>query len=57
MGKVVFESKPAEHSWNNNNIRLLRDAGLKAVVLENFKLEIEVVLFTRVFNFIYVKLG
>ena len=57
MGEVVFKSKPLEHSWNSNNIRLLRDAGLKAVVLENLKLKIKVVLFTSVFNFICVELS
>ena len=57
VGKVVFKSKPAEHSWNSNNIYLLRDTGLKAVILENLKLKIEVVLFARVFNFIYIKLS
>ena len=57
MGKVVFKSKPAEHNWNNNGICLLRDAGLKAVVLENLKLKIKIILFTRVLNFIYIKLS
>ena len=57
MGKVVFKSKPTEHSWNSNGIHLLRDTGLKAVVLENLKLKIEVVLFTRVLNFIYIELS
>ena len=57
VGKVVFKSKPAEYSWNSNNIRLLRDAGLKVVVLENLKLKIKVVLFTKVFNFIYIELS
>ena len=57
MGKVVFEGKAAEHSWNSNNIGLLRDAGLEAVVLENLKLEIKVILFTKVFNFVYIELS
>ena len=57
MGKVVFKSKAAEHSRNSNNVRLLRDAGLEAVVLEDLKLEIKVILFTRVFNFIYIELS
>ena len=57
VSKVVFKGKAAEHSWNNNNIGLLRDAGLEAVVLEDLKLKIKVVLFTRVFNFICVKLS
>ena len=57
MGKVVFKGKAAEHSWNNNDIGLLRDAGSEAVVLEDFKLEIKVILFTKVFNFIYIKLS
>ena len=38
VGKIVFKNKPAEHSRNSNNIYLLRDAGLKAVVLKNLKL-------------------
>ena len=57
MGKVVFKGKAAEHRWNSNNIGLLRDASLEAVVLENLKLEIEVVLFTRVFDFVCVELS
>ena len=57
MGKVVFKSKAVEHSWNSNNISLLRDAGLKAVVLEDLKLKIKVILFTKIFNFIYIKLS
>jgi len=57
VGKVVFKSKAAEHSRNSNNVRLLRDAGLEAVVLEDLKLEIKVILFTRVFNFIYIELS
>ena len=55
VGKVVFKGKAAEYRWNSNNIGLLRDASLEAVVLEDLKLEIKVVLFTRVFNFIYIK--
>ena len=46
-----------EYSWNSNNIGLLRDASLKAVVLKDFKLKIKVILFTRVFNFVYIKLS
>ena len=46
-----------EYSWNSNNIHLLRDASSKAVILENLKLKIKIVLFTRVFNFIYIKLS
>ena len=57
MGKVVFKSKAAEHSRNNNNIRLLRDASSEAVVLEDLKLEIKVILFTRVFNFVCIELS
>jgi hypothetical protein len=55
VGKVVFKSKPVEYSWNSNDIRLLRNASSKAVVLENLKLKIKVVLFARVFNFIYIE--
>ena len=57
VGKVVFESKPAEYSWNSNNIGLLRDTGSEAVVLEDLKLEIKVILFARVFNFVCVELS
>ena len=57
VSKVVFKSKPVEYSWNSNNIYLLRDTGLKAVILKNLKLKIKVVLFARVFNFIYTKLS
>ena len=57
MGKVVFKSKAAEYSWNSNNIGLLRDASSEAVVLEDLELEIKVVLFTRVFNFIRIELS
>ena len=57
MGEVVFKSKPAEHSWNSNNIGLLRDAGSEVVVLEDLKLKIKVILFTRVFNFVYIELS
>jgi len=57
VGKVVFKSKAAEYSRNSNNIRLLRDAGLEAVVLEDLKLKIKVILFARVFNFIYIELS
>ena len=57
MGKVVFKGKAAEHSWNSNNIGLLRDAGSEAVVLEDLKLKIKVVLFARVFNFVCIELS
>ena len=57
VGKIVFKSKPAEHSWNSNNIYLLRDASSKAVILENLKFKIKVVLFAGVFNFIYIELS
>jgi len=57
VGKVVFKSKPAEHSWNSNSIRLLRDAGSEAVVLKDLKLKIKVILFARVFNFVRVELS
>ena len=57
ISKVVFKGKAAEHSWNSNNIGLLRDAGLEAVILENLKLKIKVILFTRVFDFIYIELS
>ena len=50
VGKIVFKSKPVEYSWNNNNIYLLKDTGLKVIILEIFKLKIKVILFTRVFN-------
>ena len=57
MGKVVFEGKAAEHRWNSNDIGLLRDASSEAVVLEDLELEIEVVLFARVFDFVCVELS
>ena len=57
MGKVVFKGKAAEHSWDNNNIGLLKDTGLEAVVLKNLKLKIKIILFTKVFNFVRVKLN
>ena len=57
MGKVVFEGKAAEYSWNSNDIGLLRDASSEVVVLEDFKLEVKVILFTKVFNFIHVELS
>jgi len=57
VGKVVFKGKAAEYSWNSNDIGLLRDAGLKAVVLEDLKLKTKVILFTRVFDFIYIELS
>ena len=57
MGEVVFEGKAAEHSWNSNDIGLLRDAGSEAVVLEDLKLEIKVILFARVFDFVRVELS
>jgi len=55
VGEVVFEGKAAEHSWNSNDIGLLRDAGSEAVVLEDLKLEIKVILFARVFDFVRVE--
>ena len=57
MGKVVFKGKAAEHSWNSNDIGLLRDASLEVVVLEDLKLEIKVILFARVFDFVYIELS
>jgi hypothetical protein len=57
VGKVVFKGKAAEHSWNSNDIGLLRDAGSEAVVLEDLKLKIKVILFARVFNFVRVELS
>jgi len=57
IGEVVFESKAAEHSRNSNNVRLLRDAGSEAVVLEDLKLKIKVILFARVFDFIRIELS
>ena len=57
MGKVVFKGKAAEYSWNSNGIGLLRDTCLKVVVLEDLKLEIKVVLFARVFNFVRIELS
>jgi hypothetical protein len=57
VGKVVFEGKAAEYSWNSNNIGLLRDAGSEIVVLEDLKLKIKVILFARVFDFVCVELS
>ena len=57
MGEVVFKGKAAELSWNSNNIGLLRDTCLKAVVLEDLKLKIKVVLFARVFDFVRIELS
>ena len=57
MGKVVFKGKTAEYSWNSNNIGLLRDAGSEAVVLKDLKFKIKVILFTKVFNFVYIELS
>ena len=57
MGKVVFKGKAVEYSWNSNSIGLLRDAGSEAVVLEDLKLKIEVILFARVFNFVRIELS
>jgi len=57
VGKVVFESKAAEHSRNSNDVRLLRDAGSEVVVLEDLKLKIEVILFAKVFDFVRVELS
>jgi hypothetical protein len=45
VSEVVFKSKLIEHCWNSNNIYLLKDTSLKIVILEDFKLEIEIVLF------------
>ena len=55
MGKVVFKGKAAEYSRNSNGTRLLRDAALEAVVLEDLKLKIEVILFARVFDFVRIE--
>jgi hypothetical protein len=55
VGEVVFESKPIEHCWNSNSVHLLRNASLKAVVLKDLKLKVEVVLFARVFDFICIE--
>ena len=57
VSKVVFKGKAAKHNWNSNNIGLLRDAGSEAVILENLKLKIKIILFARVFNFIYIELS
>jgi hypothetical protein len=57
VGKVVFKGKATEHRWNSNNIGLLRNASSEAVVLEDLKLKIEVVLFARVFDFVYIELS
>ena len=57
MGKVIFKGRSAEHSWNSNDVRLFRNAGSKAVVLEDLKLEIKVILFARVFDFVRVELS
>ena len=57
VGRVVFKNKAAKHSWNSNNIDLLKDAGLKTVVLKDLKLKIKVILFIRVFNFVYIELS
>ena len=57
MGKVVFKGKAAEHSWNSNDIGLLRDTCSKVVVLEDLKLEIKVILFARVFDFVRIELS
>ena len=57
VGEVVFKSKSVEHGWNSNNICLLKDAGSKAVVLENLVFEIEIILFARIFNFVRIELG
>ena len=57
MDEVVFKGKAVEYSWNSNDIGLLRDAGSEAVVLEDLKLKIEVVLFARVFNFVCIELS
>jgi len=57
VGEVVFKSKAVEYSRNSNDIGLLRDAGSEAVVLEDLKLKIEVILFARVFDFVRVELS
>ena len=57
VGKVVFKGKAAEYRWNSNNIGLLRDASLEAVVLEDLELKIEVILFARVFDFVCIELS
>ena len=57
IGKVVFKNKAAEYSWNSNNIGLLRDASLEVVILKDLKLKIKVILFIKVYNFIYIKLS
>jgi hypothetical protein len=57
VGKVVFKGKAIEHSWNSNNIGLLRDASSKVVVLKDLKLKIKVILFARVFNFVHIELS
>ena len=57
MGKVVIKGKAAEYKWNSNNIGLLRDASSKVIVLEDLELKIKVILFTRVFNFVYIELS
>ena len=57
MGKVVFKGKATEHSWNSNDVRLLRDTCSKAVVLEDLILKIKVVLFARVFDFVRIELS
>ena len=44
-----------EHNRNNNNKHLLKDAGLEAVVFKDFKIKVKVILFTKVFNFIYIE--
>jgi hypothetical protein len=54
MSEVVLKGKPAEYCWNRNGICLLRDTGLKAVVLEDLEFKVEVVLFARVFNFVCI---
>ena len=54
---MVFKSKPAEYSRNSNNIYLLKDAGLEVVVFKDFKLKVKVILFIRVFDFIYINLS
>ena len=55
VGKVVFKGKAAEYRWNSNNIGLLRDASSEVVVLEDFEFKIKVILFTRVFDFVYIE--
>ena len=56
VDKVVFKGKATKYSWNSNNISLLRDASSEVIVLEDLKLKIKIVLFTRVFDFVRIEL-